>query len=99
MALLSLKYTSPCFFRTGHVLNVFWEKTPENVFYEALVASCAKLGLTLVDYTTTEDIAMVPIAGRCMELCVIFKDSNYPLQTSHIMRLLSSLNSQRTRTM
>lgn len=42
--------------RMGQMLNLFWEKTPENVFYECLLATCEKLGASIADYTATEDI-------------------------------------------
>ena len=50
--------------RTGHILNCFWEKTPENVFYDALTESISKLGLLVEDYTTTEDINLNEIEGK-----------------------------------
>ncbi len=38
------------------MLNLFWEKTPENVFYSALQKTIDDLELTLTDYTAVEDI-------------------------------------------
>ncbi len=43
------------------MLNLYWEKTPEHVFYDSLLETLTKLELKLVDYTTTEDICLTDI--------------------------------------
>ena len=45
------------YFRVGQTLNVYWEKTPESVIYEAIrkAISCIN-DVQLIDYTCTEDI-------------------------------------------
>ena len=38
------------------MLNLYWEKTPENVFYDAVTSAVTELTpCVLVDYTTTEN--------------------------------------------
>ena len=50
--------------RTGQLLNLYWEKTPECVFYAAVERAVGELGgLTLVDYCATEDLFVADIEG------------------------------------
>ena len=48
----------------GQILNLFWEKTPEHVFYSSVQKTVDDLGLTLVDYTAVEDIHLKDIQGQ-----------------------------------
>ena len=44
-------------FRIGQTLSVAWEKTPENLLYDAVMAASAQLkGSHLVEFTATEDV-------------------------------------------
>ena len=52
------------FCRLGQILNLFWEKTPENVFYTAVEKTVGDLELTLTDYTAVEDIHLKDIQGE-----------------------------------
>ena len=46
-------------------MNVFWEKTPESVLYEAVRKTISGFkGVQLVDYTSTEDIFVPQLAGN-----------------------------------
>ena len=47
----------------GQMLNLFWEKTPENVFYECCLEASESIGAKLVDYTATEDAFLANVAG------------------------------------
>ena len=40
------------------MLNLFWEKLPESVFYDALCQTMLTLDYELTDYTATEDVNM-----------------------------------------
>ena len=43
--------------RIGQILNLYWEKTPESVFYSAVEKTIATLkDLKLIDYMATEDL-------------------------------------------
>lgn len=52
-------------FRVGQTLNVYWEKTPESVLYDAVRKAVDSLeGVQLIDYTSTEDIFVPQLAGN-----------------------------------
>ncbi|KAI0212561.1 Jasmonoyl--L-amino acid synthetase JAR1 [Lamellibrachia satsuma] len=52
-------------YRLGQLLNLYWEKTPECVFYSAVERVVGQLGgVTLVDYSATEDPFVQDIDGR-----------------------------------
>ena len=47
------------------MLNLYWEKTPENVFYDAVMSAMSQLkNCSLVDYTATENSNITPITGE-----------------------------------
>jgi hypothetical protein len=51
--------------RVGQTLNVYWEKTPESVLYDAVRKAVDNLeGVQLIDYTSTEDIFVPQLAGN-----------------------------------
>ena len=52
------------FFRLGQLLNVLYEKTPENVLQRSVMRAAGDLGLTLVDFTSTEDVYFYGIRGK-----------------------------------
>ena len=44
-------------FRRGQMLNISYEKTPENLFYQAVEKTVKDWpNITLVDYTATENV-------------------------------------------
>ena len=57
---------SYCFHRTGQILNVAFDRTPEKVFYDALAQTAETWeGMDLISYTATESMHLDRIAGRC----------------------------------
>ena len=54
-------------FRYGQLLNLYWEKTPESVFYKAVESTVEDFsddGVTLVDFTSTEDACLCDALGN-----------------------------------
>ena len=46
------------------MLNLYWEKTPEAVFYNAICRVFDSLeGIVLLEYTTTEDLFVPSLTG------------------------------------
>ena len=51
-------------YRLGQILNLYWEKTPESVFYCAVQNAVASMDdIFLVDYTSTEDLLTPALDG------------------------------------
>ena len=54
-----------CCYRTGQILNVAFDRTPEKVFYDALAQTAETWeGMALISYTVTESIHLDRIAGK-----------------------------------
>ncbi|CAH1772832.1 unnamed protein product, partial [Owenia fusiformis] len=52
-------------YRTGQMLNLLWEKTPEGAFMDSVINTVKEIqGLTLIDYTATENINMAKLRNR-----------------------------------
>ena len=59
--------------RLNQMLNVLWEKTPENVFYEAIRLTEKQWGnMQLVDYTSAESVVLEELRGRLFLLCLVW---------------------------
>ena len=56
------------FLRLGQLLNVLYEKTPENVLQRSVMRAADDLGLTLVDFTSTEDVYFYGIRGKQLNM-------------------------------
>ena len=59
-------------FRLGQLLNLSYEKTPENLLQSSILSAADSLGVTVVDFTATEDVYYHGIKGRfkceCLDL-------------------------------
>ena len=54
-------------YRTGQILNVAFDRTPEKAIYEAITnAAESWLGITVVNYTSTESFHMEDISGESL---------------------------------
>ena len=52
------------YFRLGQMLNLYWEKTPENVFYQAVNQTVTDLQLVMQDYTAVEDVFLIGFTSK-----------------------------------
>ena len=65
---INCNITINLFQRLGHILNLHFEKLPEDMFYSALDKTLSDLGLDLVDYTVCENVHYEMVTGRQAKL-------------------------------
>ena len=52
------------YFRTGQILNCAFDRTPEQVFYEALKMAESEWEAEIASYTSTESMQLDDITGK-----------------------------------
>ena len=51
------------YFRLGQILNLYWEKLPQNILYDVVQSSLNDIGQQLEEYTSCEDCLLRDFIG------------------------------------